>query len=264
MEWLKSTRLFQAVRDRVRFQGEDPASYEDCFVEPVDATHVVVGSGPFLTRCVVLSDTHAELDVDSVPDGDILFHCGDFCNWGSPIEEAEAFNELMGRLPHKLKVVIAGNHETCFKGCSRAEIARVLSNCTYLQDELLDLGGATIYGTPWTHARSFWYHGNAFSAPPDELERRFGAIPSCDILMSHVPPLSIMDAAQGIHVGSVALRRNVLERVRPTVHLFGHNHDEAGMRRTEEVLFINAAQKLHRQPMTFDLHTKDEIVIPSA
>jgi len=84
-----------------------------------------------------------------------------------------------GRLPHKYKLVIAGNHELSFdstftsahkgdgdsianriptlgfarnaiaEAVSTANVQQYLTNCTYLQDELITLYGLKIYGTPW-------------------------------------------------------------------------------------------------------------------
>lgn len=90
-----------------------------------------------------------------------------------------------GNLPHKHKIVIAGNHELSFDrtfthplshspsdssrgssivdqiptlGMPRDNIAEAikmqnikdcLTNCTYLQDEAATLYGLKIYGTPW-------------------------------------------------------------------------------------------------------------------
>ena len=45
--------------------------------------------------------------------GDILLHCGDFTDLGKE-EEVEDFNNWIGELPYKHKIVIAGNHELSF------------------------------------------------------------------------------------------------------------------------------------------------------
>jgi len=45
-----------------------------------------------------------------MPEGDILFHAGDFTTLGME-SEIEHFNEFLGGLNFKHKLVIAGNHE---------------------------------------------------------------------------------------------------------------------------------------------------------
>ena len=49
----------------------------------------------------------------SIPEGDVLLHTGDFTMRGGE-QEVIDFNEWLGTLPHKHKIVIAGNHEVTF------------------------------------------------------------------------------------------------------------------------------------------------------
>jgi 3',5'-cyclic AMP phosphodiesterase CpdA len=65
-------------------------------------------------RFVCLSDTHScDLRKLQVPEGDFLLHSGDFSNMGEAYEIVE-FNQFLGELPHRNKVVIAGNHDFTF------------------------------------------------------------------------------------------------------------------------------------------------------
>ena len=50
----------------------------------------------------------------SIPDGDVLIHAGDFCSEGESVE-ARSFGEFFRSLPHRHKVVIAGNHDRCLE-----------------------------------------------------------------------------------------------------------------------------------------------------
>ena len=63
-------------------------------------------------RLVILSDTHNQEGKmpESVPDGDVLIHCGDLTNVGKA-KELQMVNEWLGKLPHKTKIAIAGNHD---------------------------------------------------------------------------------------------------------------------------------------------------------
>jgi 3',5'-cyclic AMP phosphodiesterase CpdA len=72
---------------------------------------------PNFVRFVCISDTHEKLEelLPKIPDGDVLIHCGDFTNFGET-EQILKFNNELGTLPHKYKIVIAGNHEFGFEG----------------------------------------------------------------------------------------------------------------------------------------------------
>lgn len=66
-------------------------------------------------RIVCISDTHSMTShmAKGVPDGDVLIHAGDFTRCGH-MSEVRQFNKWLGTLPHKHKIVIAGNHEISF------------------------------------------------------------------------------------------------------------------------------------------------------
>ena len=118
-------------------------------------------------RFVCLSDTHNMTDSLNVPDGDVLLHAGDFSNVGE-IQDIEKFCAFLDRLPHRHKVVIAGNHDLSFdeghidqlrqrfRGHSRLDdidpkaVKDMLrEHCTYLEDEETEVLGYWIYGSPW-------------------------------------------------------------------------------------------------------------------
>ncbi|KAH7096092.1 Metallo-dependent phosphatase-like protein [Auriculariales sp. MPI-PUGE-AT-0066] len=61
------------------------------------------------TRFVCLSDNHLRTDID-VPDGDVLIHCGDLTRRGG-LHELKTTMPWIAAMPHKLKIVIAGNHD---------------------------------------------------------------------------------------------------------------------------------------------------------
>ncbi|XP_070528242.1 UPF0046 protein C25E10.12 isoform X5 [Cardiocondyla obscurior] len=66
-------------------------------------------------RVVCMSDTHSLTPFIKfdVPAGDVFIHAGDFTKCGS-LQEVIEFNNWIGNLPHKHKIVIAGNHELSF------------------------------------------------------------------------------------------------------------------------------------------------------
>jgi hypothetical protein len=61
----------------------------------------------FLKEIVCISDTHEKHLNLNLPKGDILIHSGDFSLRGK-IENIQKFNDFLGLLPYKHKIVIAG------------------------------------------------------------------------------------------------------------------------------------------------------------
>lgn len=107
-------------------------------------------------RIVCISDTHSH--TPSVPAGDLLIHAGDLTSDGSKASIQATLNWL-NTLPHKYKVVIAGNHDSYFDPSARREEDRnsktklVWGNITYLHNQSVNLkfkGGRSlnIYGSP--------------------------------------------------------------------------------------------------------------------
>ena len=61
-------------------------------------------------RIVCISDTHERHEEIAVPPGDILIHAGDM-TWQGERKPIEDFNAWLGTLPHRHKIVVAGNHD---------------------------------------------------------------------------------------------------------------------------------------------------------
>ena len=60
-------------------------------------------------KIVCISDTHLLHNYLEVPDGDILIHTGDFGHFRRGGEQtAKEFNQWLGSLNHKIKLIIAG------------------------------------------------------------------------------------------------------------------------------------------------------------
>lgn len=85
--------------------------------------------------------------------------------------------------------------------------------------------GLTIYGSPWQPQYNSW----AFNLPrdSDELYSKWAQIPNeVDVLVTHCPPLGVHDMLNsGEMVGCPKLLKEVVQRVRPKLHLFGHVHE---------------------------------------
>jgi hypothetical protein len=61
-------------------------------------------------RFVCCSDTHSYHAKHEIPDGDVFIHAGDWTRDGEQ-EDVESFVSWVRSLPHKHKIVIAGNHD---------------------------------------------------------------------------------------------------------------------------------------------------------
>jgi Icc-related predicted phosphoesterase len=217
-------------------------------------------------RIVCLSDTHNLHGRIRVPDADLLIHAGDATMHGTP-EELEAFDAWLAGLPHRHKVVVAGNHDFLFE--QEPERARgILHSAVYLQDSGVEIEGLRLWGSPWQP----WFFDWAFNLRRGRLLReKWDLIPDAtDILITHGPPHGILDRVGGplprlmagvtgrlAHVGCEELRVAVF-RLRPRLHVFGHIHECYGREDRDGIAFLNAsncsrAYKAANPPLVVEL-----------
>lgn len=187
-------------------------------------------------RGVCISDTHEFHRELIVPDGDLLIHAGDFTFFSKQPSMLRDFDNWLGALPHRYKIVVPGNHDY-FLEEERNRAA--IMNATLLVDEGIEIEGIRIWGSPVTPL-----YGAAFGLSSAEDRRRHWAkIPTgTDILITHGPPKGILDreAPEEPAAGCPELALAV-ERVRPRFHIFGHIHNGRGIHRTPATVFINAS-----------------------
>lgn len=214
------------------------------------------------TRFVCISDTHSTHRRLEVPPGDVLIHCGDVSERGL-LKEVLDFNLWLGTLPHKLKIVIAGNHDICFDkgimenlknsdGLQRFSYQKdipesiwrdwqsILTNCVYLEDSEITVNGIRIYGSPWQPK----FQNMAFNQRRgSEIMKKWDQIPEeIDILLTHGPPAGRLDRVRrGTRAGCVDLLNTVQLRVKPKYHVFGHVHEGYGVDSDGNTVFINCA-----------------------
>lgn len=205
-------------------------------------------------RVIGISDTHMQHEALDIPDGDLLIHCGDGLGRGTSIELAR-LNNWFGSFPHKYKIYVPGNHDECFE--IDPEYAKTtLSSATVLIDELVEIEGFKIYGSPWTPTFMDWN----FMKSDAELQEHWDKIPDgLDILITHGPPYGILDwNANRVPCGCQSLYRTVLQR-QPRYHIFGHIHQASGeLLQNEGINFINAAilddwYILRNKPKVFEI-----------
>lgn len=220
-------------------------------------------------RIVCISDTHNHIP-EHVPDGDVLIHAGDLTNGGS-VAEIQAQIDWLASLPHREIVVISGNHDTYLDPRTRASLsaeqregALDWGRIHYLQHKLLTLSLAPqpaspsartpllrdgekrrlrIYGAPQipacgpmsVHAFQYPRGSDAWSETVPE---------DVDILVTHTPPKYHLDLGMPQGLGCEHLLKEI-QRVRPTLHVFGHVHWGAG----KEVVHWDRAHEAYVQGM---------------
>ena len=229
---------------------------------------------------VCISDTHGLHEGPSVPPGDILLHAGDLTRTGAPAE-LRGLADWLGRQPHRHKVVIAGNHDLTLdvpyywsswrRFHRRAEpfdasaIKAAFASddrFTYLEDDLVEVSGLRIYGSPWQPTFYHWAFNLDRGAP---IAAVWDRIPSdVDILLTHGPPLGRGDlCVSGARAGCLELLRAVQGRVRPRFHVFGHIHEGYGATTDGHTTYINASTctvryQARQPPFVFDVLPRPE------
>lgn len=205
-------------------------------------------------RVVCLSDTHDLHGKLTVPDGDLLLHAGDATSKGT-LAQIEAFDWWLAAQPHRHKVVIAGNHDFGFQR-TPTQARKLIRHATYLEDSEITIDGLRIWGSPWQP----WFHDWAFNLQRGaEIAAKWALIPDgIDVLVTHGPPLGILDrTSRGDDVGCADLLAAV-QRVKPRLHLFGHIHEGYGTLERDGTRFVNASNCTERYhpvqpPIVIDL-----------
>ena len=210
--------------------------------------------------------------------GDVLIHAGDLTYFGvlDEIEEALLF---LNKLPHKHKLVVAGNHDFYFdqrfpdghlfrnwrikRPKPVSDMLTQYQHLTYLQDNDIVIDGIKFYGSPWQP----WFQDWAFNFPADiegfgkyaqikhsteAAKKKWAEIPEdTNVLITHGPPWGFLDQATDENdnrVGCPELRNRITDGL-PDLksHIFGHIHEQYGLMREtlnynrDPVTFVNAA-----------------------
>ncbi|KAK9898374.1 Metallo-dependent phosphatase [Cystobasidium minutum MCA 4210] len=219
---------------------------------------------PNTTRFVLLSDTHTH--TFPVPDGDVLLHAGDLTERGS-LKELRVTLDWICSLPHKYKIIIAGNHDYCLDSETLKEqmperyslytdSMQLIqdyreSGLIYLEDQSVELPVSSsssdsnghgsddtqssrktwkIFGSPWSAA----FCSMAFNIPRGDPSRDlYSRIPdSTDILLTHGPPYGMLDTI--VHGRRSVGCDKLLERLQTglpnlKLHIWGHIHESRGV-----------------------------------
>jgi len=138
-------------------------------------------------RIVCIADTHGLHRQLEVPPGDLLIHAGDFTFYSKPPSIVSDFDDWLGSLPHRHKVVVPGNHEFALE---EPEDRGAIANAILLVDSGVQVEGMKIWGSPVIPL-----YGGAFGmSRAADRKRHWARIPEgLDILGTHGPPLGILD-----------------------------------------------------------------------
>lgn len=182
-----------------------------------------------------ISDTHNKHESLLIPSPlpDILIHCGDITKQSGMLEY-ESFAGWLNSIPVKYKVLVLGNHDMYFMADKeyRKTVSNLFDKNTFiLREQLLKIESLHIFGSYVETKRC-----------PEGI----------DILVTHEPPWGKLDQvppytrfnkeSEPIHLGSHDLRDQVMERIYPRYHLFGHVHEQGGRTTNEEnISFYNCA-----------------------
>lgn len=193
-------------------------------------------------KLVCIADTHwLEDKVNNIPDGDILIHAGDYDI--RDLQRLEKINGWFGKLPHKHKICIAGNHDFYLEKLSKFSVKEIFTNVTYLHNDSIEIKGLKIWGSPYTPRFNDW----AFMKFSPELKELWRDIPKdSDIVITHGPAYGINDQLRkangdlGMSVGCNHLRDR-LKEIKPRFHICGHIHEAYGVYQDENTSYINCS-----------------------
>lgn len=170
-------------------------------------------------RILQISDTHNKhQQLTNLPVADVTVHCGDFTEQGTEEEVLDFLNWFI-ELPYKHKIFVTGNHDLCLWDAENIE--ELPKNVHFLQDRCCEIEGIKFFGLAYNHSEKLI---------PNEI----------DILVTHEPPVMILDESSGMHWGNAPLRNRV-QKVKPKYHLFGHAHDAFGTEKHAGIVFSNGA-----------------------
>lgn len=162
-------------------------------------------------KIVAISDTHGMNFAPKIPECDILLIAGDISpNWLSHSYYTQKmwfetdFIEQLKQLTNIAKhiVFIGGNHDTYLSEVNNKNENHIIRgqlppNIYYLCDDLVEIMGLRIYGSPWCNIPTWGVKGPPvwnFALNDKELAKKYSKIPKdIDILLTHGPAFGFCD-----------------------------------------------------------------------
>lgn len=194
-----------------------------------------------------MSDLHGQLpNTNTLTPCNIVVICGDTVpldyQRSTELTEdwfATEFREWVMRIPGKI-FMIAGNHDFWMFKKGKEYVKQkfgewFLGKVEYLEDELTEYDGVTIYGCPWCTGPMNWAFAPAnkishYGRKPITVLPYYDKIPECDVLLTHQPPCVgdlgtsfYWDPVRKMNWGSEELRKAIKDK-NITLALCGHVH----------------------------------------
>lgn len=209
-------------------------------------------------KLVCISDTHGHHRKVDVPEGDILIHTGDVSVLGTRPDLYD-FTRWFVKQPHKYKIFVPGNHDRCLEEEGLHVLDRWLDTPNLHvargmeKPEILTIEGITFQCSSIQPVWGNW----SFNRNEVFRENYWNNLTECDVLLTHCPPMGILDQTfTGKYIGDSFLTTR-LETIIPKYHVFGHCHEAYGQTTIGDTTFINAAlcnnmNQLCNQPIIID------------
>lgn len=189
-------------------------------------------------KIICISDTHNMHQQMDIPDGDVIIHAGDFTDAGTK-NETQDFLKWFSRLKHQHKILVAGNHDFYLEKNNQLLENLIPNNINYLQDSGICIDNVNFWGSPYTPGNGNWAFNRHRGS---DILKHWNKIPSnIDFLITHSPPYAVLDELDNKrHIGCESLIKRINELKIPH-HIFGHVHDDYGIVKTKDSVFINAS-----------------------
>ncbi|KAK6344645.1 hypothetical protein TWF718_006603 [Orbilia javanica] len=234
-------------------------------------------------KIVCVSDTHNDDFASKVPDGDIFIHAGDMTNFGT-LEELQKAYDLIASLPHKTKIVVAGNHDFGLDSKHPEYLAESVELFTssaakaaginYIDREIQTFINYTsvpsndpelrVYGNPCQPEFIGKPYAFIYRPYPSEAsEKAWEAAPTYEdnihIWVMHSPPLNRLDSInkkyKDLGLTGCEVQAKKIAAAKPLLCVFGHYHFSRGVERVRwekdgeevensEILSMSAERRL--------------------
>merc|ERR1712070_146850 len=196
------------------------------------------------SRLIVVSDTHGQhAELGELPRGDVLIHCGDilmsarFWSGAGQVQKLQAFNTWLGTVPCEAKVVIAGNHDHVVPTLGREQMAALITNGQYLENDKVNIGGLSLFATPVSRGKSgnAAFQGEEFA---NEAATAAKAVGEVDVLVTHGPCRTKASADDAGELETWA------RQLKPKLHCWGHDHAAHGVEVPDQGLPVSVCASI--------------------
>lgn len=207
-----------------------------------------------MSRLVAFSDTHGHFPV--IPDGKYLVFAGDYqagtMDYDDAKAEARRFLRMMRSCSHEHKIIIPGNHDNFYwydplgfaQECADHGIVLLASTDHNDPNYLIkQVGGLVFCGT---------HQGYRHAKRPNVIHPELPLSSAYDVLLTHGPPYGIFDyePSRMQNCGSEYLRNAFVEKGKPSLHIFGHIHEQYG--RTGRWANVALCDNKHGRRLAFE------------